>query len=156
MPTMTLSSCHFHLIYKTGTHDSFFTKLFSREAADSKWSRFIFNHCFPSSLRSAPHINSALCFHISTRSSWNFISSLVYLHQCWWRSYSSRLLILNSMFDAKKCYCVWARSIPRLFTVAFILLLWHRVSVGRKGIHSPAQTVVQHWIRPYKYSSPHP
>lgn len=119
----------------------------------NKWSIFIFNRRFPSSLRSAPHINSSLVFtsphgHREISSARSFvIISVDGGHSapvCW----SS-----NSTSDTKKSDCVWARSTTRL---AFILLFWHKVLVGRKRICSPAQSVVQQWIRPYKYSSPHP
>lgn len=74
MPTVSRSSSRFHLICKRGTWQLFTVILFSREAADNKWSIFICNHRFPSSLINTVHIHPLSCFHISIRSSWNFIS----------------------------------------------------------------------------------
>lgn len=64
---MSLSSSHFHLIYKTRAHDSFFTKLFSREAADNKWSIFIFVSPFPlKSQKRATHKLLSVFSHLHT------------------------------------------------------------------------------------------
>lgn len=127
-------------------HDSFFTKLFSREAADKKSSIFICNHRFPSSLINALHINSSLVF------------TSQYDHR---EISSARSFVIISVDGGHSALtqikAVLARSSPRLFTVAFIWLFWHRVLVERWGGYV-AQLCLRcsSEPRPYKYSGLHP
>ena len=108
-------------------HDSFFTKLFSREAADNKSSIFICNHRFPSRLVNALHINSSLVFtsqydHREISSARSFVIISV-------DGGHSAPVCQSSTMSLTQIKAIWA---PRLFTVAFILLFWHRVLVERQ------------------------
>lgn len=110
-------------------HDSFFTKLFSREAADKKSSIFICNHCFPSSLIKALHINSSLVFtsqydHREISSARSFVIISV-------DGGHSAPVCQSSTISLTQIKAILARSDSRLFTVAFILLFWHTGLVER-------------------------
>lgn len=144
LPTVSSSSSHFQLIYKTRAHDGFCTKLFSREAADNKWSIFILK-LFPSKVSETRHTWTS---HLSTinsqiSSARSFVITQVLsahpLTVCW---HKEERLCLRSEYS-HVVYC----------SFYFVVLTQN---MGRREICSPAQSVVQQWSRPYKYSSPHP